>query len=512
MKRITLIAILLGLGAICTQAGNVVNNQVLKEMNFRNTPWMGSGNTAGLSFKPFQIYKDLGLNFDYTSGEFHTQQGADKIRQISANTSGAAYLGKFLIWGNFSYNNIKEKGCTNNVLMYDVDEDMPYYPIDTTKNNHWNKQEYLLSAKLASPVIWDKVSFGVDLNYENKVGAKQIDPRAETYKYMIDVKPGAVVRLGNHYIGLNAHIRNSAEEADPSNMNNWKDQAAYIHKGLGESTLTVVGGNTGLKNYMFKNQIYGGRLQYAYHQDIDLLVEAGYDLVYNNVKSEPRLPKPEGSTKGSVIEAKIDVLFGDSKSDHIWVDGQIRNTTGTEYVVTIVSESNTMQYWRIDAENPMSDYTHTVVKFGYDHIFGADDKRGYDWIVGIDGNFTMRQEEYYLPVSTYNYTYANAEVFGGKHFKFKKSSLLIKVNGGYNLSLGSDYQYTGPKPNYEPVAMYKNNCAFYNLSYAKAGGLVSYTLNSEKIGYIFNVKADYIKPIGATTNRVITMASLGIVF
>ena len=66
MKRITLIAILFGLGAIGAQAGNVVNNQVLKETNFRNAQWMGNDNTAGLSFKPIQIYKDLEIGLDYT--------------------------------------------------------------------------------------------------------------------------------------------------------------------------------------------------------------------------------------------------------------------------------------------------------------------------------------------------------------------------------------------------------------------------------------------------------------
>jgi len=512
MKRITLIAILFGLGAIGAQAGNVVNNQVLKETNFRNAQWMGNDNTAGLSFKPFQIYKDLGIGFDYTSGEFHKQLDADVVRRINANTSGSAYLGKFLLWGNFSYNNIKEKGCTNNALMYEVDDDMPYYPVDTTRNNIWNKQEFLLKAKLASPVFWDMFSFGVSIDYENKVGAKQIDPRAETYRYRVDVRPGVVFRVKDHYIGINGHVMNYTEESDPTNMNNWKLQPMYLHKGLGESTLSSLGSNTGIKEYMFKSMMYGGNIQYAYHGGVDLLIDLEYKIRTNDVKSEPKLPKPEGSTKGSIMGLKADILFGNSKSNHFWLNGQMRKTTGTEYVVKIVSESSTMQYWKIMSENPMSEYVHTTVDFGYDHLFGASDERGYDWIVGATGNFTMRKEEYFLPTSTFDYGFIRADVFGGKHFKFKKSSLLIKVNGGYSHSLGSDYLYAGPKPTYEPVKMYQANSQHYSISYAKVGGMASYTLNTKKIGYIFNVKGDYYMPMGVKIDRFIINASFGIVF
>ena len=60
--------------------------------------------------------------------------------------------------------------------------------------------------------------------------------------------------------------------------------------------------------------------------------------------------------------------------------------------------------------------------------------------------------------------------------------------------------------------MYQKNSEYYNTAYAKAGGQVSYTINSKKLGYIINVMADYIKPMGVATSRLVAQASVGIVF
>ena len=117
-----------------------------------------------------------------------------------------------------------------------------------------------------------------------------------------------------------------------------------------------------------------------------------------------------------------------------------------------------------------------------------------------------------MPESTLNATTIFANVFGGKQFKFKTSSLLVKLNGGYGMGLGAEYIFLGNNQTSTPVEMYKNNCEYLNTSYAKGGGSVSYTFNFSKIGCIASVMADYIKPLGVETDRLAVKASLGIVF
>lgn len=524
MKRITLIALLFGLGAICAQAGNnnatekasgntyQITNEVLREVNFRNSLWMESGNTAGLAFRPFKMYKELELNYDHTSGQFRQAQAAGEINNVSLNTSGATYLGKFIIWGKFDFKNIFEKGRNMNALMYEVESDMPYYPIDTTRNCGWTKQEYELQAKLASPVLWDRVSFGVDVNYLNCVGSKHLDPRAETYKYEINIRPSAALRIGSHLIGISAVYLDSYERARPTNMNNWLNQAVYLHKGVGESIKGKVGDNDGIKTYLFDSSTIGAGLQYGYCGDIELLADLSFNTHKTDVVSSPSLPKKEGSTKRTEVNGNVEFLFGQHKSNKLWVDGNFRKTDGTEYVTKIQSVSSTEQYWQVLSQNVMSNYTHINASVGYDHLFGAASTKGYDWIVGGNVDFMMRNDAYSLPSSTFNATTAYANVFGGKQFKFKTSSLLVKIDGGYRMSLGSEYVFGGKNASYEPVNMYKAENAYYSTNYANGGASVAYTLNTNKIGYIFKASADYVKPLGADFHRLYTNASFGIVF
>lgn len=520
MKRITLIALLAGLSVYGAQANNnnaqtedtsfKISNEVLKENNFRNAPWMESNNTAGLAFRPIEMYKDLNLSYENNSGEFRLAQDVNNRNKITANTSGSTYLGKFLVWGSFSFRNIIDKGCNMNALMYEIEDDMPYYPVDTTKNSRWQKQEYELQAKLASPVLWDMVSFGIDVRYQNKVGAKQLDPRAETFKYSVNLKPSVAVRLGQNLIGISGVYQNGYERSDPSNENNWVDQAVYLHKGLGVSKQDKVGGNSGLKNYMFSNNILGGAIQYGFYGKSELLADLSFEKIANNVISNPKLPYKEGSTATTDIKGKVTYLFGEHKSNNLWVSGQYRMTSGTEYAQAIKTESSTNQYWEVTTELLMSNFKRMHVSIGYDHQFGNDDPRGYDWIVGANGELLMRNEFYLDPQSIFNATTALANVFGGKQFKFKSSSLLVKLNGGYGLGLGSDYTFAGK--NTIAVDMYKKNSEYYSTSYIKAGGQVSYTINTKKVGYVFNANADYFKPMGFTSDRLVAKATFGILF
>ncbi len=524
MKRIILIALLSGLGIYGAQAGNdtakkttgyntyTISSQVLKENNFRNALWMESGNTAGLAFRPFTIYKDLDINYIHKSGKYRQAQDAGTINNVSLTTSGSAYLGKFIVWGKFSFRNIFEKDRNMNVLMYEVEPDMPYYPIDTTRNSGWTKQEYELQAKLVSPILWEKVSFGADVNYVNKVGAKHLDPRAETYKYYIAIRPSATVRLANHLIGINGFYYNSYERSDPGNMNNWVTQPVYLHKGLGESIRGKVGDNDGIKDYLFSSDSYGGGIQYGYVGNIELIADVSYTIKNTDVVSTPLLPKNEGSTKRTDIKGNVAILFGKNKSDKLWIDVLKRSTQGTEYVTKIVTISSTEQYWQVLSQNIMSNYNLLNGAIGYDHQFGASNSRGYDWIVGGYANFMMRTENYTLPSSKFSATTASVEVFGGKQFKFKKSSLLIKIDGGYGMSLGSEYVFGGKNKDYQPVKLYQADCKYFNTPSVKIGGDVAYTINARKVGFIIKADADYFKPLGITSDRLYANASFGITF
>ena len=514
MKRIAIIGLLLGAGALCARAGDNpyrIDSQVLKEDNFRNSLWMESYNVAGLAFRPFRIYNDLDISYDGEFGSFRPQQQATERNNISVNTSGSTYLGKFLVWGSFSFRNIFDEGVKYNAMSYEIEDDMPYFVADANPSP-WQRQEYDVQAKLASPVLWDRLSFGLGVHYVTKVGAKQIDPTCETYKYSIEIVPSVTVSLGKgHYIGINGLYDNRFEMSDPD-LNNYREtQRVYISRGLGEAYTHKIGDNDGMQNSMYNTSRYGGGLQYGYAGDVELIADFGYVLKNTLMRNNPEQPRTYGEANQSDITGRIELLFGRYRSNHLYLNGEYRSTKGTEYTQSFNSDPGKQQ-WETLSTAEMSSYSWMQAKIGYDHQFGASDERGYSWMTGAEADFRMKDDSYYLPASSYNHTNASVEAFGAKQFKFRKSSLQVRLQAGYNISLSGEYVYGGSFPDYPTVDLYTQDIIYYTSDWLKVGGRISYTINVRKINFAFNLAADWYKPTGLDTDRTVCKASFGIIF
>ena len=222
MKRIIVLsALFVSLCPSVAQAGGFedrISSTALKETEIRNSLWLGSSSAAGLAFRPYRIFNTLDLNYNGEYGEYRALGEGKSSTEVSLDTEGAAYLGKFLVTGDFSFKNTFDQDALYNVLLYELEDNMPYYPMDS-KSSGWKRQSYELGAGLTSPVLWDKASFGIDLEYYTKVGAKQLDPRTETYKYGLQLRPSVTVRLGESLLGLSVLYTDGFEMSEPSNNN-----------------------------------------------------------------------------------------------------------------------------------------------------------------------------------------------------------------------------------------------------------------------------------------------------
>ncbi len=503
---------LVSLGAFAARAGvpaGKIKNTVQKETEIRNSLWSESSSAAGLSFSSYRIFNTLDLSYDGGFGEYRKNGTGKKSSDISVNTSGAAYIGKFLATGGFSFKNIFERDALYNVLMYELDDNMPYYPIDD-KSSGWNKQEYLLNAGLSSPVLWDKVSFGLKIDYTTKVGAKQLDPRGETYKYGVRVTPSVAVRLGSSLLGVSGTYMDGFERCTVSNNNNWENPKVWEHRGLGESTQNKVGGNEGMKTHTYRTHRYGGAFQYSFGKNI--FVEAGFEHRVTDANENPSLPHKLGSVKENDISINAAWLFGKDNSDKLHIDALFSFTDGIEYVQKLNTTAY-QQKWMVISTNEMSSYTGISAKLGYDHLFGASDSRGYSWKVGAEASFNSFAQSYMSPESTSDAMRAYAGLLADKHFKMRKSSLLIGLNAGYAAGLGDGYTCLSTKVYDAPKSMLTDQADWLNASFVKAGGHIDWTISEgKKVSWIMAAKAEYINAMSISKDRILCSASFGILF
>lgn len=513
MKKITLIVLFLIPGIFIARAGNEapqkISNVTTLENNFRNTMWYNSYNRAGLSFSPLDIYHTLNIKYDIENGLFRSPEKPVSEHDISLNTSGAVFLGKFMLCGDFSFrNNFKQK-AKYNASLYDIEDNMPYYLADTN-NSNWIKQEYDLAASLSSPIIANKISLGLQAHYITKVGAKQKDPRCETYKYSIEVIPSMVILLKkNHYVGINGVFENYFERSTPS-LNNYRIyQKVIYNKGLGEGIVGMVG--SGVSTSYYKSMKYGGGIQYAYEKKMAILVDIDYLYQNINVFENPGMPKRLGSTKSNNILGNIQLFFGKSRNNKFTFSGLYSGTKGIEHVQQMSKEAFN-QHWVILASNEMSKYSRIFAEFDYDHLFGNDLKRGYNWIVGSKIKFSDRNYEYHAPFSKFTATSTFFNVNGGKNFKFKNSSLLIALNCGYNLTLRGTYNYGGNMTDSWQVEYYNLVNQYLTTDFIDVGGRIAYSISTEKVNFVIDINADWNKPLTIKNDRIICTASFGIIF
>lgn len=513
MKRIIAISVMLvSLGAVAARAAEpseIHRNTVLKETAIRNSLWYGSSSAAGLSFKPYRLFSTLDLSYDGGFGEYRKIGSGEKKSEISVGTSGGAYIGKFLATGGFSFRNIFEHDALYNVLMYELEDNMPYYPVDD-KSSGWNRQEYLLNAGLSSPVLWDRVSFGVKVDYTTKVGAKQLDPRGETYKYSIKVTPSVAVLLGQSLLGISGTYTDGFERGTVSNNNPWEDPKVWQHRGLGESTQNKVGGNDGMKTHIYRTNKYEAALQYSLGEV--LFIEAGFGHRTTLGRENPKLPKRLGSIKENDITFDAAWFFGKDKSNKLALNVLYSATDGIEYVQKLNTTAY-QQEWMVLNENEMTTFTGINASVGYDHLFGASDHEGYNWRVGGEARLEMFNQSYLSPASTSDAMRIYGGVLADRHFKMRKSSLLVGLHAGYALGLGDGYTCLSGKVYPAPAAMMKDQNDWLNASYIKAGGRIDWTVSSgRRVNWVLGGKASYIGASELDKNRIICSATFGILF
>ncbi len=503
---------LVSLGAFVARAGapaGKIGNTVQTETEIRNSFWAGSSSSAGLSFQPYRIFNTLNLRYDGGYGEYRKNGVGKSSSDISVNTSGAAYIGKFLTTGGFSFSNVFDRNALYNVLMYELDDNMPYYPIDS-KSSSWNRQEYRLNAGISSPVIRDRLSFGLKLDYTTKVGAKQLDPRGETYKYSVKVEPSAAVRLGQSILGISGFYVNGFERGEVSNNNYWEDPKVWEHRGLGESVQNKVGGNDGMKTHTYRTYRYGGAVQYSFGKIF--FVEAGLGHRMTLGVENPSLPKKLGSVRENDITFSSSYLFGKSNSDRFHLEVMCSFTDGLEYVQK-QSTAAYKQEWIVISTNEMSSYTGVSANLIYDHLFGASDKRGNDWKVGGEARYSSFDQSYVSPASTSNAMRIYAGVFADRHFKMQRASLLMGIDGGYAAGLGDGYDCLSAKAYDAPRSMLGDQADWLNASYFKAGCKIDCTFaESRKVSWVIGAKAGYINAISVGKDRILCSASFGILF
>lgn len=492
-------------------------NDVMQVANIELTKskslWFNTNNAAGLTITPLDNFSEVSVGYGLNNGDFKMAQSGKNESTLKFNTNGALNLGGIMLWGNFNYDNNTSKESCYNTGLYNPFRDMPYYIADPVISK-WKRQSYDLNLKAASPILWNFMGFGCEVDYTSKTAAKQNDPRSTNYYYTIQVRPGLLFKVNDkHFFGINALYENLYERSRPENSNEQIDQPVFIMRGLGNYTADVLGGIGGIGTTYYKGNILGGAFQYNYKGALNALLNIKYNYKVEDAFMSPSKPQRLGSTKQNVFEGNLQLMIDGNYTHKLTLNYYDKSTDGVEYI-QVIDNSYDVQQWVTVAKYVRSKYSLQVASLKYDFFAGND--RGYSWRAGVNGEYSNKSDEYYLPNSTLTAENIFANIFAKKNFILgSKNALLFGLNIGYSKNIDGEYVYGGANASSQLVTeMFKNDIAFLTSDYLRLGGELNFSfLVAKKMSMFLSAKCQYLNPSSDEfDSRINANFSIGLTF
>jgi hypothetical protein len=496
------------------QGTDAKNSPASVELLKAGSLWFHTTNGAGLTLDKMYNFSSVDFAYQIKNGDFKRVQDGDRERVLGVSSEGGQKLGTGYAWGKFSFNNEMQRNTQFNTTMLNPYRGMPYYPVDANISD-WKKQDYNLEMKVASQPLWERVILGIQAQYFANTGAKQVDPRAETYYYHINIKPALVALFNNHAVGVNFVYENMVQESGTTNSNSQVNQDVYVMKGLGNYYPAVVGGLQSLGRFVYNRNKVGGALQYSYgFSDISFLLEGKYEYGVEDLLSTPTKPKNEASVVSELMEARLIAVKKGENLSRLELSYSSNNLDGIERI-QVLDLTYEVQKWVDLYSSIRSTYKQEEISARFDFFRGAQHE--YKWKAGLFTTYKGNDDVYILPHSR---MYVKNMFFGADakaNFMLGGASKLLAGAGfTYKNNFDGKYRYRGADPNSIIITQFMTpDFEFMAQSYYKIGGeLTFYTSLSKtsKAGLYLKAALDYYKPTEGESNRVWTNLGFGFTF
>lgn len=473
--------------------------QTLKEQKL----WFHTANAAGAALDDTTNYSTLTVANSRVSGNFHRPQQGNSVNSINVGTEGFLNLGNAYVWGEFNFNQSNIKDAQFNASITDPYRGMPFIMADTHLSE-WRNQYYDMKFRVGTPMVWNRLAFGLEGVYKATLAAKQLDPRVDTRYFQLDLTPGVVYKV-NDRVNIGADFLWSAmkEDARMTNVNLSNPQTYYLLYGLGVAAQQIGDGER-LDYHGYK---LGGGLQLGYRVDgLNLLASGNYSRRVENFDRNPETPKKDASVNDHLGELKIEAIAKGERFTHqATLGGSLRDLKGIQYV-SHFDNTESFQGW-VDIFHSVRS-TFKTYNCGVDYSLLRNRGSEYAWRVDASLGYNKQDDRYILPASEMNHENLSMTLGGSYNLELGKSlrrRLLLTVNAGYDNSLSGNYVYGGVNPTYPTVTdLMASELAFFTTDYCRGKVSAEYSQQysaTQKMNFFARASYDYRRPSGKVFNH-----------
>ena len=420
--------------------------ELLKEQRL----WLHSSNAAGTAFDDTRNYSNMNINYDVRTGDFHRVMTGKTIRDANVYSEGFLRLKKAYVWGEFKFTHENVSGARFNASITDPYRGQPYFVVDSGLSSKWRNQNYHLRFRAATPLVFNRLTFGLDGMYKAQIAAKQRDPRTDTRFYTLQLIPGLTYSLGRHdRLGANLVYASIKEESSMTLNNAYVYQQYYALYGLGTASSGIGSGRT--TNY-FGNR-WGFNAQYGHNDGRwKLLAEMGWNKYVENEEVSFTTPRKDGLLQDQTWKAALHVIYcGTAFTHQARLSFSNRHINGIQY---LSQRDNTVDNagWVILHEDVRSKYKTTDYAASYSLIRNRGNE--YNWRVDLSGAYQKYDDTFLLPASRKNSENIYLSAAVKKNFKLGEAMnnrLLFTLHGGWKDAISGEYVYGGAHADYITV-------------------------------------------------------------
>lgn len=481
----------------------------------------GSANPVSDYYMPITDIADIRVDYLHQNGDLHLIDEAGRSNTWKASFTGMKRVGKVTFTGGLTYDNSTlDDRRWNNTLF--VSRYNPYIIGDSILSK-FNQETFALDGA-AVYTATDRLKLALRAYYNVGSSATQKDPRPEIKGMRFTLNPGAEYTLGNHAVGLSAHVGWLSEESSTTIVRTTTKQYVFLFQGLG---VYEVKDALGYKR-KYDGMRYGANIQFTLNRSnnatVSDFIELGYSGEYENATDGSSATRYKGgrySGSGLSLYNRLRIKHGDRTMHNVIIAADMHKTTGRWYTQKQVTDDNNNLIYEVinESDNLEGHDYHAMAGYRFDLLDGTLPTLSASANADLDRSETKNR--LYGAREEYTNLLVSADVT--KRFAIRRSWLGATVRGQYGCSLDKTLSIDNMPATYSIIMQRYTRPAFDDLTagYWGVGGSLTYSLPLYLFKYSTTlniaVNADYRSQTGSTptlsgADRLNIGASVGFIF
>lgn len=247
----------LSLSTYCVQAQDISQKSYYSfERLVSKTPWLVSGNSAGLTYNSAENFSTVGGYYNNQSGSFRNFNEAKEYQNFGLQTESYSKKGNLFFYGNFNYDyGIK----TGQSWLGTIYPNATLNPICDSVPGKVLREDYILNGKVGY-TLSPKFAIGVGFDYHAATAAKRTDGRNGNTMSSLAVSPGVSFTSGMLKAGLNLSYGHDVEKVTYTYIGDPTGKKLYYFEGLWFYTSSALTSSSLTDRGYFKD-FFGGAVQ-----------------------------------------------------------------------------------------------------------------------------------------------------------------------------------------------------------------------------------------------------------